>query len=157
MESLPGKMLQSIDLKRQPHPWQTHLSLFKSHHIFSFIEWRQQRCAGVGVCVYAHVSMITRMKVLSSLFFTQLDASILHKLSERKATRFFHRLLQPMFMKQDICSAYFQTQFKSGSNVPEPADHHTVCKSLLPRWSKHLLGLRAPLQWGGGRGCLDVD
>lgn len=89
------------------------------------------------------------MKVLSSLFFKQLDASILHKLLERKATRFFHRLLQPMFMKQDICSVYFQTQFKSGSNVPEPADHQSVCKSLSPGWSKHLLGLCAALQWGG--------
>lgn len=60
-------MLPSIDLKWQPHPWQTHLSLFKSLHIFRFIDRRQRRCAGVceDLCVYAHVSMSTHKKVSS--------------------------------------------------------------------------------------------
>lgn len=32
-----------------------------------------------------------------------------------------------MFMKQDIWCVYFQTRVRNGFNVPEPADHHSVC------------------------------
>lgn len=122
-QSNPKKWKVSLGRCSRPLIWSDSHILDKhtchcpSHITFSDSKTEDRRgvqicvCVCLHVCIYAEVSMRTHKKVSSSLFFSFLwvDMSTRLQLLYRNTARFFHWLLQPMFMKQDIWDIYFET------------------------------------------------
>lgn len=131
LQSAPKRSVTSQTLRSGKSPWEdalvhwfevTATSLTNTPvivQVTSHFQIQRQKtgevcrfvCVCLHVCIYAEVSMRTHKKVSSSLFFSFLwvDMSTRLQLLYRNMARFFHWLLQPMFMKQDIWDIYFET------------------------------------------------